>query len=153
MKKTTLLLIMTILIGMLVLTACAASGPDTAVAAFWQALVEKDSAQVSSLSCAAYEPEALTTLESFNAVETKLEDLVCSVNSQDGDSASVSCTGSIIATYGAENMVIDLVGTLLIPPKKRAATGACAGRSRPCGACSRVRTCGRCCWRWWSRCW
>jgi hypothetical protein len=102
------LLLVATLAGMLLLTACSTSGPEAAVAAFWQALVEKDSAQVSSLSCAAYEPEALTTLESFNAVETKLQDLVCTVKSQDGDTASVSCTGSIIATYGAENMVIDL---------------------------------------------
>ena len=108
MKKTMILFTLTLLTGILLLTACNTSGPDTAVAAFWQALVEKDSAQVSSLSCAAYEPEALTTLESFNAVETKLEDLVCTVNTQDGDTASVSCTGSIIATYGAEDMVIDL---------------------------------------------
>ena len=127
MKKTTILFTLTLLTGMLLLTACSTSGPDTAVAAFWQALVEKDSAQVSSLSCAAYEPEALTTLESFNAVETKLKDLVCMVNSQDGDSASVSCTGSIIATYGAENMVIDLSARTYTAKKE-------SGDWRMCGA-------------------
>jgi len=89
--------------------------------------VEKDSAQVSSLSCAAYEPEALTTLESFNAVETKLKDLACTVNSQDGETASVSCTGSIIATYGAENMVIDLSARTYTAKKE-------SGDWRMCGA-------------------
>jgi hypothetical protein len=127
MKKTTIFFPITLLTGMLLLTACAVSGPETAVAAFWQALVEKDSAQVSSLSCAAYEPEALTTLESFNAVETKLEDLICTVNSQDGDTASVSCTGSIIATYGAENMVIDLSARTYTAKKE-------SGDWRMCGA-------------------
>lgn len=127
MKKTSILFTFTIMTGMLLLAACSTSGPDTAVAAFWQALVEKDSAQVSSLSCAAYEPEALTTLESFNAVETKLADLVCTVNSQDGDTASVSCSGSIIATYGAENMVIDLSARSYTAKKE-------SGDWRMCGA-------------------
>jgi len=102
------LLVVIPFIAMFLLSSCTASGPDKAVAAFWQALVAKDVAQVSSLSCAAYEPEAQTTLESFNSVETKLEDLACTVSSQEGDTASVTCSGSIIATYGAENMVIDL---------------------------------------------
>jgi hypothetical protein len=113
--------------AVLLLSACAASGPDKAIAAFWQALVAKDSAQVSSLSCAAYEPEAQTTLESFNAVETKLKDLVCSVNTQEGDNASVSCTGSIIATYGSEDMTIDLSARTYTAKKE-------GGDWRMCGA-------------------
>jgi len=108
MKKSTILLILAILTCTMLLSSCAASGPDAAVAAWWTALVEKDSALVSSLSCAEYEPEALTALESFNAVETKLEDLVCTIVSEEGDNAKVTCTGSIIASYGEENMVIDL---------------------------------------------
>jgi len=113
--------------ALILLSACAASGPDKAVAAFWQALVAKDAAQVSSLSCAAYEPEAQTTLESFNAVETKLKDLSCSVVSQQGDTASVSCTGSIIATYGAEDMTIDLSARTYTAKKE-------GGDWRMCGA-------------------
>jgi hypothetical protein len=113
--------------AMILLSACAASGPDKAVSAFWQALVDKDAAQVSSLSCAAYEVEAQTTLESFNAVETKLKDLACTVNSQEGDTASVSCTGSIIATYGAEDMTIDLSARTYTARKE-------GGDWRMCGA-------------------
>ena len=121
------LLVVTFLAATLLLSACTTSGPEKAVAAFWQALVAKDSAQVSSLSCAAYEPEAQTTLESFNSVDTKLENLVCKVNSQDGDKASVTCTGSIIATYGAENMVIDLAARTYTAIKE-------GGDWRMCGA-------------------
>ncbi len=122
-----ILLTVIIFSALILLSACAASGPDKAIAAFWQALVAKDSAQVSSLSCAAYEPEAKTTLESFNAVETKLKDLSCSVISQEGDTASVSCSGSIIATYGSEDMTIDLAARTYTAKKE-------GGDWRMCGA-------------------
>lgn len=122
-----ILLTVIIFSALILLSACAASGPDKAIAAFWQALVSKDSAQVSSLSCAAYEPEAKTTLESFNAVETKLKDLSCSVISQEGDTASVSCSGSIIATYGSEDMTIDLAARTYTAKKE-------GGDWRMCGA-------------------
>ena len=127
MGHTKILLTVIIFSALILLSACAASGPDQAVAAFWQALVAKDSAQVSSLSCAAYEPEAQTTLESFNAVETKLKDLSCSVLSQEGDTASVSCNGSIIATYGSEDMTIDLAARTYTAKKE-------GGDWRMCGA-------------------
>lgn len=122
-----ILLTVIIFSALILLSACAGSGPDKAIAAFWQALVSKDSAQVSSLSCAAYEPEAKTTLESFNAVETKLKDLSCSVISQEGDTASVSCSGSIIATYGSEDMTIDLAARTYTAKKE-------GGDWRMCGA-------------------
>ena len=127
MKKTIILFTLAILVGVVLLSSCAASGPDAAVAAWWQALVDKDSAQVSSLSCAVYEPEALTTLESFNAVETKLDDLVCTVSSEEGDNAKVTCTGSIVASYGEENMVIDLSLRTYLAQKE-------GGDWRMCGA-------------------
>ena len=90
-------------------------------------MVAKDAAQISNLSCAAYEEESLTTLESFNAVETKLKDLACSVTSESGDTASVTCTGSIIASYGAEDLVIDLSQRSYIVKKE-------GGDWRVCGA-------------------
>lgn len=127
MKTTTILLILAILAGSILLSSCVASGPDAAVSAWWTALVEKDSAQVSTLSCAAYEPEALTTLESFNAVETKLENLACTVASEEGDNAKVTCTGSIVASYGEENMVIDLSLRTYLAQKE-------GGDWRMCGA-------------------
>lgn len=127
MNKRILLLVMAALLALVLLAACKSTGPDQAVAAFWQALVDKDAAQLSSLSCAAYEPEAQTTLESFNAVETKLKDVACTVVSQDGDSATVSCTGSIIATYGAEDMTIDLSARTYTAQKE-------GGDWRMCGA-------------------
>jgi hypothetical protein len=121
------ILLAVIVFTIVLLSACATAGPEKAIAAFWQALVAKDAAQVSSLSCAVYEMEAQTTLESFNAVETKLKDLACTVNSQEGDTASVSCTGSIIASYGAEDMTIDLSARTYTAKKE-------GGDWRMCGA-------------------
>lgn len=109
MSLTKTIFIGSILLALLFLAGCTASaGPADAMAAYWQALIAKDGAQISSLSCAAFEEEAMVTLESFNSVEIKLKDLACAVNSESGDTASVTCNGSIIASYGAEDLVIDL---------------------------------------------
>jgi hypothetical protein len=109
MLRTKLTFLSTLLLAIFFLAGCATTtGPAGAMSAYWQALIDKDAAQISSLSCAAFEAESLTTLESFNSVDIKLEELACTVNSESGDTASVTCTGSIIATYGAEDLVIDL---------------------------------------------
>lgn len=109
MSLTKTIFIGSILLALLFLAGCTASaGPADAMAAYWQALIAKDGAQISSLSCATFEEEAMVTLESFNSVEIKLKDLACAVNSESGDTASVTCNGSIIASYGAEDLVIDL---------------------------------------------
>jgi hypothetical protein len=109
MFRSKILIFNILLLVVFILAGCAtATSPAGVMTAYWQALIAKDEAQISSLSCAAFEEESLTTLESFNSVEIKLKDLACTVNSESGDTASVTCTGSIIATYGAEDLVIDL---------------------------------------------
>ena len=110
MKKTSIRLLVLLLLFLL-LTACSGSSqdePGRVVETYWQALVAKDDARLSSLSCAAFEQEALTTLESFRAVEVIQQDVSCSSTLIDETSASVKCTGSLIASYGAEDLVIDL---------------------------------------------
>ena len=69
----------------------------------------------------------MVTLESFNSVEIKLKDLACAVNSESSDTASVTCNGSIIASYGAEDLVIDLSQRSYIVKKE-------SGDWRICGA-------------------
>lgn len=128
MFRSKLVFLSTLLLAVIFLAGCATTtGPAGVMSAYWQALIAKDEAQISSLSCAAFEEEALTTLESFSAVEIKLKDLACSVNSESGDTASVTCTGSIIATYGAEDLVIDLSQRSYIVKKE-------GGDWRVCGA-------------------
>ncbi len=110
MIKTIRLTLIPALILMLTLAACAGSStaPADAVAAYWQAMVAKDAAQLSSLSCAAYEAQSLITMESFGAFEPELSDLVCEVVEASGETASVSCAGTIEVSYGAEILTIDL---------------------------------------------
>ena len=111
MQKIRSLFLLTLAVGLLLLlSACSQSADDPAKAAesYWQALVAKDSAKLSSFSCAAYESEAQTTLDSFQSVDVTLKDLSCLVGSQEGDAATVDCSGTIVASYGTENLTIDL---------------------------------------------
>lgn len=110
MNKTRFLII-ALFLSAIVLTACSVSSkdePGKIVEAYWQALVEKNDARISGLTCAAFEQEALTTLESFRAVEVVEKDVSCSSTSLDDTTASVKCSGSLVASYGAEDLVIDL---------------------------------------------
>ncbi|MBA4375951.1 MAG: hypothetical protein C0401_07245 [Anaerolinea sp.] len=110
MKRPHFLIPIMILLATGLLAACgksSASDPAKAVEDYWQALVAKDSARLSSLSCAAYESTALTTLESFQSVDVALNDLACTA-APSGDSSAVTCAGNIVASYGSEDLVIDL---------------------------------------------
>ena len=111
MKPKTSLIIFTIAVILFSLAACAGASTGDAgkvAEAFWQALVDKNDATLSSLSCVAYEQEALTTLESFRAVEVRLEVVTCSATPIDDATASVACQGKVVASYGAEDLEIDL---------------------------------------------
>lgn len=111
MIKRKWLLLSLSLFSLVLLVSCTstpASGPEGAVTAYWQAMVDKDKAQLSALSCADYEAEALTTLESFASFEPTLKEISCTVLDETGDTARVACSGSIEVSYGAEILVIDL---------------------------------------------
>ena len=102
---------MLILLVSLTLTACSGSkadAPAAVVEAFWQAMAAKDSAQLSSLSCADYESTALTTLDSFQSVDLELKDIQCTSSSITEENAEVTCKGSLNASYGAEDFSFDL---------------------------------------------
>ncbi len=111
MRKFRPIFLLALAVGILFsLSACAnsADDPAAAAAAYWQALADKDSAQISSLTCADFEAEAQNTFDSFSSVAVELNDLTCKVNSQDGDTATVDCSGTFVASYGTENLTIDL---------------------------------------------
>lgn len=111
MRKSILFLSLILILTGVLLAACGQSSagePAKTVEAYWQALVAKDSAALSSLSCADFEQEALTTMDSFNAVSVTLNDLACTTTSTEGDAAVVDCTGTIVASYGTENLTINL---------------------------------------------
>ena len=110
MRKILLTLLLA-LMATLFLTACSSSSGDAsaqAVESYLNALVAKDADLIPTLVCGDWEDEAFIELDSFQAVEARLEDVACSQTGTEGDSALVSCTGSIVATYNEEDQEIDL---------------------------------------------
>ena len=76
--------------------------------AYLNAMNEKDSTRLSTLSCADWEPTALMELDSFQAVSTTLEGLSCAQTGTDGANALVTCQGKIVASYNGELQEFDL---------------------------------------------
>lgn len=100
-----ILILLSLLVStLLILAACSGqqSQPAAAVEAYLQALVNKQSEQLSTLSCADWESSALTELDAFQNVETKLVDLNCKETGSDGSSRLVTCGGKITASYNGE---------------------------------------------------
>ncbi|MBN2499591.1 MAG: hypothetical protein JXB38_02425 [Anaerolineales bacterium] len=107
-KKLSSILILTILIA-ISLTACASSAdPAQAIADYIEALVAKDGAALSNLSCAAWESGAKNELKSFDAVAVRLEGLRCETTSSAAEFTIVHCEGTIHATYEGEDRPLDL---------------------------------------------
>jgi len=94
----------------LTLSACSEnrSGAVNAIQSYLQALVNKDTEQISTLACAAWEADARTELESMTAVTVSLQGLKCQEAGTDGDVTLVSCSGKIVANYSNEVLEIDL---------------------------------------------
>ncbi|MFO3796121.1 MAG: hypothetical protein ACK8QZ_02400 [Anaerolineales bacterium] len=95
------------------LSACGSSPSATdpaarAVEQYITALVEKNAERLSALSCADWEANALMELDSFQAVQTRVEALQCQTVSTEGTTRLVQCQGKIFATYGNEEQSLDL---------------------------------------------
>jgi hypothetical protein len=98
------------LLAAIVLAACTSSSdaPARAVEEYLNTLVAKDADRLPSLVCGDWEEDALIELDSFQAVEARLEAMACQQTGSDGETALVDCTGSIIATYNDEDQELDL---------------------------------------------
>ena len=109
MLKRFLILSMSLLAG-IVLAACTSSSdaPARAVEEYLNTLVAKDADRLPTLVCGDWEDDALIELDSFQAVEARLEAMACQQTGTDGETALVDCTGSIIATYNDEDQELDL---------------------------------------------
>jgi hypothetical protein len=111
MRKIGMLIILVFLLT-LALSACGggkASDPAAkAVENYLNALVNKDSNQLSALSCADWESSALLELDSLQAVTAKLDNVTCKTAGASGTTSDVNCQGSIVATYNNENQTLDL---------------------------------------------
>jgi hypothetical protein len=100
-----------VILAALALTACASNNgnaPVKAVEDYLNALVAKDADRLSTLSCGEWEDDALLELDSFQAVNTRLEGVACQQTGTDGSTALVLCNGKIIATYDTEDQELDL---------------------------------------------
>lgn len=105
--------IIIVFLGMLItfiLIACNNEQNDAskAIEAYIQALSNKDSAEISNLSCAEWEKSALSEVDSLTAVGSKIENLTCKETGQDGADSYVSCTGVLSLDYNGEAQQIDL---------------------------------------------
>jgi len=109
MRKIVFVMILPSLI-LILLSACGGGSRPAAstVEDYIHALVAKDANRLSTLSCADWESTALTELDSFQAVQIRLEGLACSVSGSDGGTTLVTCKGKIIASYNNEDQTIDL---------------------------------------------
>jgi hypothetical protein len=107
----TLLILIMLGLGML-LSACSSSANSTgakdAVEAYINAIAKNDANSLSTLSCAAWEPQAQTELDSFQAVTITLNGVACQQTGTDGDKALVACKGKMILSYNNENQELDL---------------------------------------------
>jgi hypothetical protein len=109
-RKLLLILSIVLVINVL-LSACATSKTDAPVQAvedYWNAIAAKDSERLPTLVCGDWETEALTVLDSLQAVTAKLDNFSCAQTGTDGDTTLVKCTGKMLLTYNTENQEIDL---------------------------------------------
>jgi hypothetical protein len=102
------------LLTALFLTACGSTsaGPEKAVETYFNAINEKDSTRLSTISCADYEAQAQMEMDAFQAVTTTLEGLSCKQTGTDGDVTLIECQGKIVASYNGEPQDFDLSGTV-----------------------------------------
>jgi hypothetical protein len=84
------------------------SGATVAIESYLKALEDKDLNQMINLSCTEWESQAKLEYDSFAAVDVTLEEVHCQENGGQNEYTLVSCTGRIIASYGAEDLVIEL---------------------------------------------
>lgn len=110
MRKKILLLLMLVFMLSL-LSACenaGVGGPEKVTEAYLQAIINADDERLSTLSCAEWEMNAIMELDSFQAVDARLEDMTCEQSGTDGDITLVSCEGKIVTTYNNESTEIPL---------------------------------------------
>ncbi|MEK6220939.1 MAG: hypothetical protein N2D54_01670 [Chloroflexota bacterium] len=110
MKNNHLLNGLMIISMTILMASCSSStSPTVVVEQYIESMVAKDDIATVNLSCSSWEANAKADGASFEGVEVSLEDMACSVVSEDSDNAVVSCTGQFVFQYaGGENEEIGL---------------------------------------------
>jgi hypothetical protein len=91
---------MGLLAAALLLSGCGAdqNAPARAVEDYLQALADKDADRLALLSCAEWQEDAQLTLDPSRRSRSPCR-MSCETSSLEGDSAVVSCTGALAASY------------------------------------------------------
>jgi hypothetical protein len=97
---------------LMLLAACAPSDPADAVERYLQAKVARDRETLRGLLCAALEQTLDAEAAAFATVtEARIEGMACE---RDPNADTVTCTGQILASYGAENTTFPLLTYLVV---------------------------------------
>jgi len=111
MKRIRLLVILLPLL-MVILAACADSAkPEDAVIPYLEALLSNDEAKLNSAICPAWEADAKRDFDAFTGVTGTLKDSSCKKAGEDGDTALITCTGTMELDYNGELRDRSLEGT------------------------------------------
>lgn len=106
--KNLFLIVLLFVTGLVGCTGVQSDDAARAVVDYYEALVNRDLNQLIDSSCAEWESQARTDFNAFTAVKLELNNPQCRTVGEDGALTLVSCTGSIIANYGAEDQEIDI---------------------------------------------
>lgn len=83
--------------------------PAEAVERYLTAKVGRDEAVVRALLCSEMESVLEREVRSFESVSgAEIQDMACTADPAQGNSARVACTGQIVALYGAEETTFPL---------------------------------------------
>lgn len=106
-KNTIILLFATALI----MSACgdqSTANAADATLAYLQALADKDKEKVISLTCKAWEEQAILEVDALMSVGAELNDVSCNQTGEEGSDVLVVCNGSLDLTYNDEIRAIEL---------------------------------------------
>jgi hypothetical protein len=107
--KIMLLLAASLLLAGLLYACSPSKHPAVAaVEGYLRALVAKDESRIVGLTCKDFEADALLQFDAFSLVKTRLEGLNCQASETGESTASVTCQGQIIASYGTEDQQFEL---------------------------------------------
>jgi hypothetical protein len=107
-----------VLVGLALLTAallaagCSKRDAVGTVKAYLRAKIEdSDRDKMLSLSCAAWEANAIAESTSFATIDAKIEEMECAESGTDGEYTVVACEGLVTAVYGVGDVrQLDLGG-------------------------------------------
>lgn len=97
----------------ILLAACGGSTassatPADATYAYLEALANKDKESVVSLTCKAWEEQAMLEVDALMSVGAQLNNVTCAQTGEAGEDALVVCSGSLDLTYNDEVRAIEL---------------------------------------------